>query len=75
MITPEQVMTVKKIRGKQQLPIEPLNKVHEKNVFDISQLGINTDEWKYKLTEEDIQNIKMEGIPEQQSSKKRHRID
>ena len=65
MITPEQVMTFKKIRGKQQLPIEPLNKVHEKNVFDVSQLGINTDEWKYKLTEEDIQNIKMEGIPEQ----------
>ena len=75
MITPEQVMTFKKIRGKQQLPIEPLNKVHEKNVFDVSQLGINTDEWKYKLTEEDIQNIKMEGIPEQQSPSKRQRMD
>jgi hypothetical protein len=75
MITPEQVMTFKKIRGKHQLPIEPLNKAHEKNIFDISQLGINTDEWKYKLTEEDIQNIKMEGIPEQQSPSKRQRMD
>ena len=62
MITPEQVITFKKIRGKHQLPIEPLNKPHEKNVFDISKLGISSDTWKYTLTEEDILDIKMEGL-------------
>ena len=40
MITPEQLMTFKKISGKHQLPIEPLNKTHEKNNFDISKIGI-----------------------------------
>ena len=60
-------MTFKKIRGKHQLPIEPLNKAHEKNIFDISELGIDSNKWKYTLTEEDILDIKMEGLNEQQS--------
>ena len=64
MITPEQVMTFKKISGKYQLPIEPLNKPHYKNIFDISKLGIDSDEWKYTLAEEDILDIKMEGLNE-----------
>jgi hypothetical protein len=64
MITPEQLMTFKKISGKHQLPIEPLNKTHEKNKFDISKIGIDSDKWKYTLAEEDILDIKMEGLNE-----------
>ena len=75
MITPEQVMTFKKIRGKHQLPIEPLNKTHEKNNFDISKIGIDSDKWKYTLAEEDILDIKMGGLNEQQSPSKRQRMD
>jgi hypothetical protein len=64
MITPEQLMTFKKISGKHQLPIEPLNKTHEKNNFDISKIGVDSDKWKYTLAEEDILDIKMEGLNE-----------
>ena len=68
-------MTFKKISGKHQLPIEPLNKTHEKNNFDISKIGIDSDKWKYTLAEEDILDIKMEGLNEQQSPSKRQRMD
>ena len=68
-------MTFKKISGKHQLPIEPLNKTHEKNNFDISKIGIDSDKWKYTLAEEDILDIKMEGLNEQQSLSKRQRMD
>lgn len=57
-------MTFKKISGKHQLPIEPLNKTHEKNNFDISKIGIDSDKWKYTLAEEDILDIKMGGLNE-----------
>ena len=71
MITPEQMIAFNKISGKHQLPIEPLNKPHEENNFDISKLGIDITEWKYTLTEEDIRDIKMEGLIEGCSPKKR----
>ena len=75
MLSPEQSLQFQKVQGSHQLPIDPLNKPHEKNLFDISKLGIDTDKWKYTLTEEDIQDIKMEGLAEHQPQKKRQMVE
>ncbi len=59
LITDQQQIEFKKLVGPTQLPIEPLNKSHKRNIFDLTVLGINEKEWKYTMTGEEIESINL----------------
>ena len=60
LVTDKDQVQFKKLEGPTQLPIEPLNKPHKRNTFNLTVLGIDEGEWKYHLSEEDIRSIELD---------------